>query len=292
MRLLPIGARTVAVALAAGLSLVLAACMLSPGKFVSRLDVRKDGAFSFSYAGEVHVLALSKLAELGRSNSAEEPFVARCYQDAGKPDEAVASAERKCGAAEVAEQKKSWDEAQAASRSRRERDGQSMKAMFGGIDPADPKAAGEFAERLRRQAGWRKVEYRGDGLFDVDFALSGRLGHDFTFPLVERFPAANPFVQAIVRADGSLRIDAPGFAPAAAGEPYRGWMQAAMLSEGSRNQPQLPQVDGTFTIVTDAEVLANNTDQGPAAASNGKRLEWTVNARSTAAPMALLRFDR
>lgn len=292
MRLLAIDGRAVTLALTAGLCLVLAACMLSPGKFVSRLDLRKDGAFSFSYKGEVHVLALSKLAEMGRGNTAEEPFAPRCHQDAGKPDEAVASAERKCTATEVAEQKKSWEEAQTATRSRRERDAQSMKAMFGGIDPADPKAAEEFAERLRRQAGWRKVEYRGEGLFDVDFALSGRIGHDFTFPLIERFPAANPFVQAIKRADGTLRIDAPGFAPAAAGEPYRGWMQAAMLSEGSRNQPRLPQADGTFTIVTDAEVLANNTDQGPAGDSGGKRLEWTVNARSTAAPMALLRLDR
>ena len=292
MKLPPVGARAMTLALAAGLCLVLAACMLSPGKFVSRLDVRKDGAFNFTYAGEVHVLALSKLAEMGRNSSSEESFAPHCHQDADKPDVAVASAERKCSAAEVSEQKKSWEEAQSVSRSRRERDAQSMKAMFGGIDPADPKAAGEFAERLRRQAGWRKVEYRGDGLFDVDFALSGRFGHDFTFPLVERFPAANPFVQAIVRADGSLRIDAPGFAPAAAGEPYRGWMQAAMLSEGSRNQPQLPQVDGSFTLVTDAEVLANNTNQGPAGDSSGKRLEWTVNARSTAAPMALLQLNR
>jgi hypothetical protein len=167
-----------------------------------------------------------------------------------------------------------------------------MKAMFGGIDPSDPGAAAEFAGRLRRQAGWRKVESRGDGLFVVDFAMTGQLDHDFAFPTVERFPAANPFVQVVLRADGTVRIDAPAFAPAAAGEPYRGWMQAAMLSEGKKDMPQLPQLDGRFTITTDAQVLANNTDDAPQSSAAGQTLEWTVNARSTAAPMALLRPAR
>ncbi len=283
------GRRLAAAALAAGMCLALAACMLAPGKFVSRLDVRKDGAFSFSYAGEVHVLALSKLAEMGRNSSTNEPFAPKCYKD---PEESGETVERKCSETEVAEQKKVWDEGQAAARQSKERDAQSMKAMFGGIDPSDPKAGGEFAERLRRQAGWRKVEYKGDGLYSVDFAISGRLSHDFTFPMIERFPAANPFVQAILRGDGTVRIDAPAFAPAAAGEPYRGWMQAAMLGGGKKDMPQMPLLDGAFTITTDAAILANNTDDGPRGGSAGQTLEWVVNARAAAPPMALLRLNR
>ena len=78
--------------------------------------------------------------------------------------------------------------ADAPSEQRKKRDAESMKAMFGGLDPADPKAAEELAARLRRQAGWRKVTYRGDGLYEVEFAITGQLSHDFIFPVVERFP--------------------------------------------------------------------------------------------------------
>ena len=39
--------RTVVVAI--GLSLLLAGCFLLPGKFASTLDVRRDGAFTFTY---------------------------------------------------------------------------------------------------------------------------------------------------------------------------------------------------------------------------------------------------
>ena len=39
------------VALAA--PLLLASCFLSPGKFVSTLDIRKDRSFTFTYVGEI-----------------------------------------------------------------------------------------------------------------------------------------------------------------------------------------------------------------------------------------------
>ena len=164
--------------------------------------------------------------------------------------------------------------------------------MLGGIDPSDPKAAEEFAQRLRRQQGWRKVEYKGEGLYVVDFAISGRLDHDFSFPVIERFPSANPFVQAVLRADGSIRIDAPGFAPQAAGEPYRGFMQSAMLSEGKQNVPRFPELEGTFTIRTDGEIVTNNTEEGPKPGTSGQELVWTVNVRTPAAPTALIRLNR
>jgi hypothetical protein len=76
------------------------------------------------------------------------------------------------------------------------------KLMLGGMGPSSPHAAEEFAQRLRRQAGWKRVDYKGDGLFEVDFAIEGRLDHDFTFPTIERFPMANQFVQVALRSDG------------------------------------------------------------------------------------------
>lgn len=270
----------------AALAMLISACMLMPGRFTSDLDIRKDGRFSFTYIGEIHLLALSKLAN-GQLGS-DATFTAKpCYGD-------DLSSERPCTAAETAEQKREWEAARAERAARRKRDAESMKPLLGGIDPSNPAAAEELAQRLRRQAGWRRVVYKGDGLYEVDFAISGRLDHDFAFPTIERFPMANGFVQIAVRQDGTVRIDAPGFGPAMPGEPYAGLLQGAMMmgqSDSSKAPPPgFPVVDGRFTLRTDAEVLANNTDEGPQADTTGRRLNWLVNPRTVAAPMALLKF--
>ena len=273
---------------AGALALLLAACIFSPGKFVSTLDVRRDGSFRYAYTGEIHLLALSKLAQMGREAEGKAEFVLQpCYADG-------TTEERNCSEDEVNTQKRDWAESQARAEERRRRDADQMKAVMGGIDPSDPKAAEELAARLRKQAGWKRVDYKGDGLFDVDFAIGGQLDRDFAFPTVERFPQANAFVTISPRQDGTVRIDAPGFGPLGSMEPWRSMMRGAAMAEagkqdGERPSP-FPSPDGRFTITTDAGVLANNTDDGPQAAPNGQKLEWTVNARSEAAPMALLRL--
>lgn len=272
------GSRGAAIALAV-LSLLLASCLLAPGKFTSALDIRKDGRFSFSYTGEIHMLALSKLAEMGGGARKFQPSTC------SKPD---SLGERPCTAAEIADQKQRWEQAQASSAQERRGETETMKAMLGGIDPSSPQAAEELAQRLRRQAGWKQVTYKGDGLFDVDFAISGRLDHDFTFPTIERFPMANAFVQIALRSDGTVRVDAPGFSPGASGASYRGLMQGMGAREGA--PMPLQEVDGRFTLRSDGAVLANNTDTGPQSDPAGQKLEWAVNVRTTAAPTALIRL--
>ena len=264
---------------------VLSACMLMPGKFTSELDIRKDGHFSYSYIGEMHLLALSKLAEMDeKANQEFEPKP--CYTEDG-------DAERTCSSGELAEQKEEWEQERQRQLEKNKREAESAKMFLGGIDPSDPKAANEFAERLRRQAGWRKVEYKGDGLFDVEFAISGTLDHDFTFPTIERFPMANAFIQVSLRQDGTVRIDAPGFGPGASGSPFGGLMQmAAMSGDGaSDDAPDVPVIDGQFTIMTDGAILANNTDEGPQPDETGQRLDWKVTAQSPSAPTALIRLS-
>ena len=276
--------RAAAGALLVVLGLALSACLLSPGKFTSALDIRKDGQFSFTYAGEIHLLALSKLAEMGRDTGTGETFTPKPCTVPGN------DAKRICSPREVAEQKRQWQETQTDAAAKRRRDSVSMKAMLGGIDPSNPRAAEELAERLRRQVGWRRVAYKGDGLFEVDFAITGRLDHDFAFPTIERFPMANAFVQLALRGDGSVRVDAPGFAPAADGGPWRGMMAAAAASGGKEMMPALAQIDGTFTVTSDGLILANNTEEGPQAAQSGQRLDWKITPRNSAAPMALIRL--
>jgi hypothetical protein len=200
---------------------------------------------------------------------------------------------RTCSQREIADQKSAWAASRSSTADKRRRDADSLKAMLGGIDPSDPRAAEELAARLRRQAGWRQITYKGDGLFEVDFAISGRLDHDFSFPTIERFPMANAFVQIALRNDGTVRIDAPGYAPAMSGEPWRSMMMAgAAASQASKDAPQLPTIDGRFTLTTDGTVLANNTEEGPRKVAEGERLDWTVNVRSAAPPMALIRLGR
>lgn len=262
------------------LSLLLAACLWAPGKFTSALDIRKDGRFAFSYTGEIHMLALSKMLS-DMDADARKTFRAEpCHKDDGFE-------ERPCTEGEIANQKQSWQDERTRSAAKRRQDAESMKAILGGIDPSNPRAAEEIATRLRRQTGWKRVTYKGDGLFDVDFAIAGRLDHDFTFPTIERFPMANAFVQVALRSDGTVRIDAPGFAAASGGEPYRSMMQGMAAKEGA---PTSPQVDGQFTITTDGAILANNTDEGPQAGTAGHRLTWAVNLRTPAAPTALIRL--
>ena len=277
--MLPISTPRAGGVMLALLSLLLAACLWAPGKFTSALDVRKDGRFAFSYTGEIHMLALSKMmndmdAE-AKKTFAPEP----CHKEDGIE-------ERPCTASEIASQKQTWQEDRARAAEKRRKDAESMKAILGGIDPSNPRAAEEIAARLRRQAGWKRVTYKGDGLFDVDFAIAGRLDHDFAFPTIERFPMANAFVQITRRSDGTIRVDAPGFAPASSGEPFKSMMQGIAAKEGA---PPFPQVDGQFAIITDGAVLANNTDEGPQADTTGQRLSWAVNLRTPAAPTALIR---
>jgi len=70
-------------------------------------------------------------------------------------------------------------------------------------------------------------------------------------------------------------------------------MAGAMASRGgSQEAPSTgPIVDGTFTVTTDAPILANNTDEGPEAGAVGQMLIWEINSRAPAPPTALLQLD-
>lgn len=274
--------------LVAALALLLGGCLLSPGKFTSTLDLHLGGTFTYTYEGEIHLLALSQLARMGEQ--AGDEFVAKACYDEDLDD-------RECTAEELAGQRKTWAESAAERKAKNEQEAAAARAMLGAIDPADPAAAEELAARLRRQAGWERVEHKGDGLFDVSFALSGRIDHDFHFPTMEGFPMSNIFVAVTRRADGTVRVDAPGFAPQASGNALQGMLAGlgGVPVPGETGAPAgapLPKIDGTFTITTDGEILANNTDEGPIAGTAGKSLSWKINPRTKAAPTALIRVEQ
>lgn len=264
------------------LVIALAGCMFSPGKFVSYLDLHRDGAFSYRYQGEIYVLPLSDLASKGATGKEFAPAPCHDYDNDGN------ETERSCTADELNAQKGDWQAEQDRTDGKRKQDAEQARAMLGGIDPTDPKAGEELAQRLRKQAGYRSVEYKGNGLYLVDYAITSRLTHDFSFPSIEGFPMVNAFVQLSVRQGGAVRMDAPGFASVGGGNPLQA-MMAGMGSEAAqKGMPRLPLPDGRFTLTTDGEIAANNTDEGPQPAPGGKSLSWTINNRTKAAPMALI----
>lgn len=282
------------IGIAAVLSLMLSACLISPGKFDAALDLRRDGSFNYSYTGQIFVLGLSELMKVAETKA--DPFTPLpCYTD----DETAS--ERPCTKEELDQQKTDWDEEQRHDAERRKKDNEMAKALLGGLDPTDTRAAKELAARLRRQAGWNSVVYKGNGLYDVDFSISGQLRHDFAFPTVERMPQVIPFFVLNRRADGSVRLDAPAFADANQGSTPFGNLAQIIAAEradkaganaAAARQPPMPELDGHFTLTTDGEVLANNTDEGPKTVATGKRLEWTITPRDKTGPMALVQLAK
>lgn len=290
--------RASAAAMLAGLSLLLSGCLISPGKFTSQLELMEGNAFSYTYEGEIFFLGLSSLARMGAEAEAAEAAEADAGLEVTCFNEETYE-ERECTQAEIDEQQaeSAMSAAQAAEQA------QQLSAMMGGIDPTDPEAAEELREMLLRQKGWNKVEVLGDGLFNVSYSISGSLDHDFMFPLIEDFPTTNPFVQIFLRDEGIVRVNAPGFGPQNDDTSFMGGMtsgvagmagMAAMSDEPGDGAQfgSMPVIDGTFTIVTSGQILANNTDEGPTATANGQSLTWEVSPRTKSAPTALIDLSR
>lgn len=276
---IPLWPRGVVHAALAASCLLLSGCLLTPGAFKAELTLTGGGAYAFAYDGEIAAVGLSQLASMGGT----APFEPACSDDKGE--------KRECIAAEVAEQKAEWER----QREREAKDRQQMVRAIGGIDPADPDAARKLADILSKQAGFRSVVHKGDGVYAVNYRAEGRLSHGFVFPVVERMPTVTPFVVAIPRADGSVRVEAPGFggAPAFGDSSMYMAMGAASLRSGESGKsaaPPPPAPRGTFTIVTDGRILANNTAEGPQESAAGQILRWDIDAATRDAPTALIAF--
>lgn len=285
--------RMAATALLASLSLILTGCFVTPGKFTSELVLTEQDRFTFTYEGEIFFLGLSSLAEMG---NATETFEAQpCYVD-------NTFDERECSANEIASQRAEWEAGAQARAAETARKSEQLAVVMAGIDPSNPEATEELTRLLLRQKGWERVEAKGDGIFDVRYSVNGELNHDFMFPIIEGFPAANPFVQLILRKDNVVRVNAPGFAAENEASPLAGMMGgmaglaglSAMSDEsnGSQEMPEFPVIEGTFSIITNGAIRANNTDEGAVPSANGQVLTWDISPRTKTAPTALIDLTR
>ncbi|MEO1731781.1 MAG: hypothetical protein AAFR64_13740 [Pseudomonadota bacterium] len=285
--------RTVAIALLASFSMLLTGCFISPGKFTSELMLGPDQDFSFTYEGEIFFLGLSQIAQAGESAKEFEPEP--CYVD-GTFDE------RDCTRNEIEGQRAAWEAGAEMRSAEAAQKAEQMSALLGGIDASDPEATAKFAQILLRQKGWERVEDKGDGVFEVTYNLSGKLTHDFMFPVIEGVPSTNPFVQIFLRDGDIVRVNAPGFSAQNDDNPMGAMMgglagmagMSALAPEeskdGEEGMPNFPTIDGTFTILTTGgmQIRANNTDEGPNPTPTGEMLTWEISTRTKSAPTALI----
>lgn len=233
------------------LPLLLAACVLTPGKFTSTLTVNKDRSFAFTYVGEVIAVDFGRefangLGDLGGDKKDQDA--------AAKPTNAA-----------FAQEDEAQDKAAKAAR---------KKAEF----EAKCRAV---AAALTKEAGYRKVEYVGEGKFLVDYAITGKLTHNFVYPFNIDAEAVFPFIALELRADAKVRMKAPAFAKDSA---------SAGGTGGLGDMSPASKLDGTFTLDTDAEIVSQNNEGGAQTVGDRKRVVWTVTPLNRTAPMAVLGF--
>jgi len=235
------------VALALLLPLALASCVLAPGKFVSTLRIDANRHFTFSYVGEVYAVDMSdSMNGLGGPPS-----------DSATPASSDGDAPTMQNLAFQSEGKE---------------------------DPAKKKAAADARNRqiaaaLSKEAGYRKVTYLVDGKFQIDYAVSGTLDHTFVFPYNLDAEAVFPFVVVELRANGTVRVKAPGFA----------------ADDNSKSVPgagqQTSKLDGVFTLDTDAEIVSQNNEEGATPGTAGRKtISWKATPLTKDAPTAVLRL--
>lgn len=260
--------------------LLLNGCLWGPGKFTSDLTLRKDGSFVLDYRGEI-VLQLPPEAH-------SEPWSAdkaRCFEGMANRDSDAAvllSTEkppksRACTSTEVAEQKVNYE-------NKNKRDSEQMAKIFGlpGLDDDSNRA---FAAKLMKYAGWRSVVYKGSGVFDVDYHFVGRVTQDFLFPALPDNNLIVPFIALRRRADGAVLVTASGFTGGA------GPLAAAAAGAGemAKGGP-ISRAQGRFTIITDGEILTNNSEDGASPHPVGRQLHWDVGPASNKIPETLIRL--
>ena len=282
----------------AAAALPLASCLWGPGKFNSTLALNRNGTFVLDYKGEI----MMQLPDNPDGDFAQpwDPRNARCYTDGRtvgsafpvpvvatpapgtKPAEPAGT--RPCTAAELKAMKAEHDQQEAARRESQRKKADEMAQMFGlpGSDDASNQA---FAAKLRKYAGWRSVTYKGKGVFDVDYHFQGSLAQDYLFPMMPDNEMIVPFVALRRRSDGSVMLTAPGLG----GNPLAARAKAAGIPDKSENGPP-SHAEGRFTVITDGEILTNNSEDGPAAQGSGRQVHWDVTPATVRTPEMLVKL--
>lgn len=223
---------------------LLASCVITPGKFVSTLRIDADRAFAFSYVGEVFAVDMSSAMTEGLTQGLDDSAEETPDPD-GATFQPIAQEEDQTAAKKA--------ETEAKNRA--------------------------IAEALAKEAGYRNVEYVGDGKFLIDYAIEGRLTHNFIYPFNTDAEVMFPFIAVELRGGNTVRMTAPAFANRSDDGPPGMSDPAAKL-------------DGSFTLSTDAEIVSQNNEDGAKTDGARKTISWRATPLTKTAPMAVLRLAK
>jgi hypothetical protein len=275
---------------ALGATLLLTGCLWGPGKFTSDLTLRKNGSFVLDYRGEIVLMTPPDEAEK------VEPWkdsMARCYEGSEPyiigPDEAAGTEDemsRPCTPAELSGLKARYEREAAEKAAAKRKQNEEMAKAFGlpGLDDESNRA---FAAKLMRYEGWRSVAYRGKGVFDVDYRFEGRATQDFLFPALPDNDLVIPFIAIRRRNDGSVLVTAPALTGGSG--PLASRAGAAAASATKDTPPS--RAEGRLTIITDGEILTNNSEDGASQHAIGRQVRWDVGPASNKIPETLIRLQ-
>lgn len=292
-------------------STMLSGCFLVPGKFGADVDIRKAGDFTVAYKGEIIFQMPDDFAGNKMKPKAWNDAFATCYASGRTVTDEYASVEMHetaikgaedgsidgqdedtrevaCSTKQVAELRKTYETEKAEAAARKAEDADKMAQMFGFSGSGD-EANQKFAAALMKYDGWKNVTYKGKGTFDVDYRYTGKLTHDYVFPIFPKMDMIFPFIMVRKRADGAVTVTAPaligGGIKALAG-------RAKMMGDAmaSRDMPESPQTAGLFTVTTDGEILSNNSEDGPTSDPKGKKVVWDVNPMTDRLPEMLIKI--
>lgn len=236
--------------------LVLVGCAFSPGKFTSSLTLLADRSFTFTYQGEV--IAVDIAGEMAKG-------MGDAFKDDDKDKKDISTALLQATA---------WQDEDAAGNTTEPADED---------DSAEEKAKKEakfkaIGEALTKEAGYRSVTYKGDGVFLIDYQISGKLTHNFLWPYNLDAEVIFPFVVIELRGKDQIRVKAPAFGDN--DSPTQGKMDDSKA-----------KLDGTFTLVTDGELVSQNNEDGAKTEGGRRTVTWKATPLSKDAPMAVVKVS-
>jgi len=276
--------------LALAAPLFLTGCLWGPGKFTSDLTLLKNGSFILDYKGEIVLQTPPDPAD--KATEPWKPDMAHCTKS-GKAEIATDSMTgddsddpaRTCTAAELAKLKAQFEQDAAEKAAAKTKESAEMAKAFGlpGFDDESNRA---FAAKLMKYDGYRSVQYLGKGVFVVDYHFAGSAKQDFAFPMLPDNDLIIPFVAIRRRADGSVLVNAPALT--GGGGPLAS--RAGAAASGAMKGGPVSKADGRFTVITDGEILTNNSEDGATPNPRGRAVHWDVSPSSTKIPETLIRL--
>ncbi|WP_293883023.1 hypothetical protein [Sphingomonas sp.] len=242
--------------------LLLVGCLLTPGKFVSTMTINADRTFAFAYKGEV--IALDPGAAMkgfGDTSPAADDATPPSIDPPGKKISTGREGQARLHPIAAPTVKDTP-----------------------GDDPETRNRA--IAAALSKEFGYRSVVYQGKGKFLIDYAITGTLTHNFTYPFNADAEAIFPFVVIELRQGGIVRVKAPGFASNANSN------SAGGMGAMSGSDQAAKSLNGVFTLDTDAEVVSQNNEDGAGTVGGRKTIVWKATPLTKDAPSAVLKLAK